>query len=83
MLDVNKVKETLKDVIVDRLGVEADILNYDTQLFGDGEIGLDSIDSLEIISAVDDEYGVNMTGVGKENFYNIDALAAYVVAHAE
>lgn len=83
MLDVNKVKETLKDVIVDRLGVEADILNYDTQLFGDGEIGLDSIDSLEIISAIDEEYGVPMTGVGKEHFQNIDALAAYVVAHAE
>ena len=44
---------------------------------------LDSIDSLEIISAIDEEYGVPMTGVGKEHFKNIDALAAYVVAHAE
>ena len=81
MLDVNKVKETLKDVIVDRLGVEADILNYDTQLFGDGEIGLDSIDSLEIISYVDGEYHVNMTGVGKEHFYSIDTIAEYICAH--
>ena len=42
-----------------------------------------TIDSLEIISAIDEEYGVPMTGVGKEHFKNIDALAAYVVAHAE
>ena len=28
-------------------------------------------------------YGVEMTGVGKEHFKNIDALAAYVLAHKE
>ena len=57
---------------------------WTTTLFNEG-IGLDSIDSLEIISAIDEEYGVPMTGVGKEHFRkkNIDALAAYVVAHAE
>ena len=64
-----------------QIATSADALGYDTVLFGDG-IGLDSIDSLEIISAIDEEYGVSMTGVGKEHFRNIDALAAYVVANA-
>ncbi len=80
-MNSNEVKAKIKEMLCDRLGIEPDVLEYDTVLFGDG-IGLDSIDSLEIISAIDEEFGVQMTGVGKEHFRNIDALAAYVTANA-
>ena len=50
------------------------------ELLCDG-IGLDSIDSLEMIAAIDKEFGVSMTGVGKEPFYNVESLAKYVAAH--
>ncbi len=76
-----EVKAKIKEMLCDRLGIEPEVLEYDTALFNEG-IGLDSIDSLEIISAIDEEYGVSMTGVGKEHFKNIDALAAYVIANA-
>ncbi len=76
-----EVKAKIKEMLCDRLGIEPEALEYDTALFNEG-IGLDSIDSLEIISAIDEEYGVSMTGVGKEHFKNIDALAAYVIANA-
>ncbi len=81
-MNANDVKAKIKEMLCERLGIEPDVLEYDTTLFGEG-IGLDSIDSLEIISAIDEEYGVEMTGVGKEHFKNIDALAAYVLAHHE
>lgn len=81
-MDSNTVKAKIKEMLCDRLGIDPDVLSYDTTLFGEG-IGLDSIDSLEIISAIDEEYGVSMTGVGKEHFRNIDALADYVLAHTE
>ena len=64
--------------LCENLGIDADVLEFDTQLFGDGEIGLDSIDSLEIIAYVDDEFGVQMTGVGKEHFYSIETIAKYI-----
>lgn len=76
-----EVKKSLKDFFCTNLGIEADVLEYDTPLFSDG-IGLDSIDSLEIIAFVDSTYGVSMTGVGKEPFYNIDSIAAYIVSHS-
>ncbi|MDE5614705.1 MAG: hypothetical protein K2I74_08690, partial [Treponemataceae bacterium] len=63
------------------LGVDGDILQYDTPLFGE-EIGLDSVDSLEIISFADDEYGVSMTGLPKETFLSINTIADYIVANA-
>ena len=77
------VKSKLKDFFISNLGVDGGVLNYDTALFGDGDIGLDSVDSLEIIAFVDDEFGVSMTGVGKEHFLSIDTIAAYILAHAE
>ncbi|MCH5351363.1 MAG: acyl carrier protein [Clostridiales bacterium] len=80
-MDELKIKQGLKDFFCNNLGIEADQLEYDTPLFSDG-IGLDSIDSLEIISYVDGEYGVSMTGVGKDHFYNINAIAAYIVANS-
>ena len=35
----------------------------------------------EIIAFVDEEYGVDMTGVGKEHFLNIDSIADYIESH--
>ena len=66
IMSTNEIMPKLKDFLCENLGIDADVLEFDTQLFGDGEIGLDSIDSLEIIAYVDDEFGVQMTGVGKD-----------------
>lgn len=78
---MEEIKAGLKTFLCDNLGIDENDLQYDTPLFGDGVIGLDSIDSLEIISYVDGEYGVQMTGVGKEHFKNIDSIAAYIEAN--
>ena len=76
-----EIKAKLKDFICSTLGVEPDVLEYDTELFSEDPINLDSVDSLEIISFVDGEYGVDMTGVGKEHFVSIDTIAAYIEAN--
>ena len=77
---MEEIKQQLKDFIVDELGVDPDELQFDTPLFGEG-IGLDSIDSIEIISFVDETFGVSMNGVDKTNFLSIDTIAAYIEAH--
>lgn len=75
-----KIADKIKELLTDSLGIDADVLTYEIPLFGD-EIGLDSIDSMEIIACIDDEFGVSMNGVGKEHFYNVESLAKYVAAH--
>ena len=75
-----EIKEKLKEFFCNDLGIDEAELEFDTPLFGEG-IGLDSIDSIELISFIDDTFGVSMTGVAKENFLNIDTLASYIVAH--
>ncbi len=53
MMNESEVKTSIKNFLCSDLGIDEGVLNDDTLLFGDGEIGLDSIDSLEIISFID------------------------------
>ena len=75
-----EIKASLKDFFVNELGVDADELQYDTVLFNEG-IGLDSIDSIELVAFIDEKFGVQTSGIDRSNFKNIDSLAAYIVAH--
>ncbi|MCD8180244.1 MAG: acyl carrier protein [Firmicutes bacterium] len=77
-MNEQEIKVKIKDLLCDRLGVDPNELTDEIPLFDDG-IELDSIDSLEIIAGIDEEFGVDMTGVGKEPFYNVNSLTAYVV----
>ena len=53
-------------------------------LFGE-DIGLDSIDSIEIIVGIENLFGVDISGAGatKEDFRSIETLTAFVEAHKE
>jgi acyl carrier protein len=65
-----------------RLEVDVDHLRPDTPLFGD-ELGLDSIDMLEIALAISKQYGFEIRSDNVENeriFSSLRELAAYVAA---
>ena len=69
---------------VERLRIPEDELEYDSELFGE-DIGLDSIDSIEIIVGIENLFGVDISGAGatKEDFRSIETLTAFVEAHKE
>ena len=77
-----KIAAKIKNMISENLRIPENMLDDDAELFG-GDIGLDSVDSLEIISGIDDLFGVDMTGVDREHFQTINALASYVEEHVE
>ncbi len=77
-----EIAEKIKAMLVENLRIPEDALENDSELFGD-DIGLDSIDSIEIIAGIDTLFGVQMTGVAKEHFQSIDTLTAYVKEHME
>lgn len=79
---MSELKETLKKQIIEQLNLE-DITPADIQdsapLFGEG-LGLDSIDALEFIVLLEQNYGIKIgdPSEGKEIFHSIDSLAAYI-----
>ncbi|MGN0684045.1 MAG: acyl carrier protein [Oscillospiraceae bacterium] len=75
-----EICEKIKGMLVENLRIPADELENDSELFGD-DIGLDSIDSIEIIAGIDNLFGVQMTGAAKEHFQSINTLAKYVEEH--
>ncbi len=75
-----EICEKIKGMLVENLRIPADELEFDSELFGD-DIGLDSIDSIEIIAGIDSLFGVQMTGAARENFKSIETLAKYVEEH--
>ena len=78
----NEIAEKIKGMLVERLRIPADELEYDSELFGE-EIGLDSIDSIEIVVGIENLFGVDLSGASKEDFRSIETLTAYVEAHKE
>ena len=79
-----EIAEKIKGMLVERLRIPANELEYDSELFGE-DIGLDSIDSSEIIVGIENLFGVDISGAGatKEDFRSIETLTAFVEAHKE
>ena len=75
----NEIAEKIKGMLVERLRIPADELEYDSELFGE-DIGLDSI---EIVVGIENLFGVDLSGASKEDFRSIETLTAYVEAHKE
>ncbi len=82
MSEMEALKEELKGQIIEQLNLEdfsvADISD-DMSLFGDG-LGLDSIDALELIVLLENNYGIKLTNPeeGKTVFVSINTMADYI-----
>ena len=82
-MDSVQLKSELKHLIIETLRLEdvkAEDIIDDAPLFGEG-LGLDSVDALEIVVALEKTYGVVIEDeeVGKQAFASIDVLADFIL----
>jgi acyl carrier protein len=82
-LDKETLKSELKRLIVETLrleDIEPDTIQDEEPLFVEG-LGLDSIDALELVVAIEKNYGVLIEDeeVGFEAFASIEALADFII----
>jgi acyl carrier protein len=72
----------LKQILVERLKIEraADSIGDDEPLFGPDGLGLDSIDALELVLGVEQEFGVQIGNeeIATEALASIERLAAFL-----
>jgi len=87
MKTIEEIKSTIKEVIlIERLELEditADDINDQEPLFGDG-LGLDSVEALDVVAGLEEEFGVKLQGMTeeeiREHFYSVDTLANFVAS---
>jgi acyl carrier protein len=76
------IQSRIKHLLVDALHLEGLSLSEiadDAPLFGEG-LGLDSVDALELVVALEKEFGIRIQNheVGREAFASVNALAAFI-----
>jgi len=84
-METAQLKQQLKKQIVESLNllsVKPDDIKDDEPLFGEG-LGLDSIDSIELIVLLNREYGVVIEDPkeGRKVLVDINGMAAYIEKH--
>lgn len=72
------VADKIADYLSENLRLPRENITYDVPLFGNG-IGLDSVDSLEIIAGMDLLFGVSLIGAHDSVFRDIRTLSEYIV----
>lgn len=70
------ILDKIKEMIVEQLGVSADDIELDTNLMRDLEA--DSLDAVEIIMAIEDEYDIEIPDEDAEKFQTVNDIVSYV-----
>ena len=68
--------DEIKDIIIDQLQVEESEVTMDTNLMKD--LSADSLDAVEIIMAIEEEYGIELPDEDAETFQTVGDLVKYV-----
>lgn len=71
--------DTIRDIVVEQLGVDADMVQMDTNLMKDLEA--DSLDAVEIILGVEEAFGLDIPDEEAEKFEAVKDLVEYVDSH--
>ena len=75
------VFDKIKGIIAEQLGVEEDAVKTETHLMKDLEA--DSLDAVEIIMAIEDEFDIEVPDEDAEKFQTVGDIIKYVEEKAE
>ncbi|NVM52516.1 MAG: acyl carrier protein [Candidatus Helarchaeota archaeon] len=79
-----EILERVKKVLIDRLrlDLEPDEIADDSPLFGLG-LGLDSVDALEIVVGIEQEFGISITDEDMQAFRSINTIVDFTMERLE
>lgn len=82
MDELNALKQRLKSILVENLMLQvgAEEIGDDQPLFGPGSLGLDSVDALQLVVALDKNFGLKVPdpAAAKVVLQSISTMAAAV-----
>ncbi|MDE5570137.1 MAG: acyl carrier protein [Ruminococcus sp.] len=68
--------DKIKEIVVDQLGVEENIVTPDSNIQED--LGADSLDIVDLIQTIEDEYDLSIPDEAVESIKTVGDIVAYV-----
>lgn len=75
-MERDEILDKVRDVIVDQLNVEADDVTEDASFIDD--LGADSLDIVELVMALEEEFGISIPDEEAENIKSVGDAVAYI-----
>ena len=75
-MDSEAIRERVVKIVVDQLGVVKDRVTDDASFTG--ALGADSLDVVEMVMALENEFGVEIPDEDQENITNVAEAVAYL-----
>jgi acyl carrier protein len=75
------IEERVKELIVEQLGVEPNQVT-DRAKFVD-DLGADSLDTVELVMALEEEFGIEIPDEDAEKIASVGDATAYIQEHSE
>jgi acyl carrier protein len=87
VMDNTTIKQEIKRLMVENLmlQISAEEISDDQPLFGPGSVGLDSVDALQLVVALDKNYGLKIADpeAARLILQNVNTMAAAVAGHQD
>ena len=71
--------DKVKDVIIDKLGVEEDSIKSEADFVND--LGADSLDTVELIMEFEEEFGIEIPDDDAEKITTVGSAVEYIEKH--
>ena len=75
-MNPDAILEKVKEVIVEQLGVEEDIIKLDTSFIDD--LGADSLDIVELIMSLEEEFDIQIPDNDAEKIATVGDVVEYI-----
>jgi len=79
-MENEEIFDKVKVVVVDRLSAEEDDVTEDASFVDD--LGADSLDIVELVMALEEEFGISIPDEQAENIKTVGDAVAYIKANA-
>lgn len=73
---MSDIKEKVKSIIVEQLGVEADKVTDSAQFIED--LGADSLDTVELVMAFEENFAIEVPDEEAEKLRSVNDVVAYI-----